>query len=332
MSAEVIYSVFVSSTFDDLREERGELQKALLKSKCFPIGMELFPSSDDDTWDFIKRQIDQANYYIVVIAGRYGSVGADGLSYTEMEYDYARSLNKPILSFIHGAPGKIPAERSEQDPPARDRLEAFKRKARRSIVNTYTTPHELAMQVMASLVDLKDRKPAIGFIRADQTVDARRYADLLEENYALKEMIGKLQPSMTIFDGANENISFEAAIFNRHANGSEINESRKTVTSTQSIGNIFIMVAESIIDARCNDFEISFAILGKLQKRNPEYKYKQREFINPVTFIDIRRKLFGSRLVELHPTRDSYETYNQWSLTEFGQAQYGLLTRGAGES
>ncbi len=62
---DIIYSVFVSSTFDDLREERGELQKALLKSKCFPIGMELFPSSDVETWDFIKRQIDQTDYYIV---------------------------------------------------------------------------------------------------------------------------------------------------------------------------------------------------------------------------------------------------------------------------
>src|SRR5579864_2728215 len=124
--ADIIYSVFVSSTFDDLREERGELQKALLKSKCFPIGMELFPSSDDDTWDFIKRQIDQADYYIVVIAGRYGSLGPDGLSYTEMEYDYARCVNKPILSFIHAAPGKIAVERSEQDPQRREQLEAFR--------------------------------------------------------------------------------------------------------------------------------------------------------------------------------------------------------------
>ena len=130
MPSEIIYSVFVSSTFDDLREDRGELQKALLKLKCFPIGMELFPSSDDETWDFIKRQIDEADYYVVVIAGRYGSVGPDGTSYTEMEYDYARSIGKPILAFIHSDPGKIPAERTESDPERRQRLEQFKAKAR----------------------------------------------------------------------------------------------------------------------------------------------------------------------------------------------------------
>jgi hypothetical protein len=37
---EVIYKVFVSSTYDDLREERAEVQKALLKMKCLPVGME----------------------------------------------------------------------------------------------------------------------------------------------------------------------------------------------------------------------------------------------------------------------------------------------------
>src|SRR5882762_10291457 len=116
MASEIIYSVFVSSTFEDLREERGELQKALLKLKCFPIGMELFPSSDDETWDFIKRQLDQADYYVVVIAGRYGSIGPDGVSYSEMEYYFARSIGKPVLAFIHGDPGKISAERSEHDP------------------------------------------------------------------------------------------------------------------------------------------------------------------------------------------------------------------------
>ena len=64
--AEIIYSVFVSSTYEDLRVERAEVQKALLKLKCFPVGMELFPSTDDDTWDFIKRQIAASDYYLLV--------------------------------------------------------------------------------------------------------------------------------------------------------------------------------------------------------------------------------------------------------------------------
>jgi hypothetical protein len=34
MAGEIIYSVFVSSTYEDLREERAEVQKALLKLRC----------------------------------------------------------------------------------------------------------------------------------------------------------------------------------------------------------------------------------------------------------------------------------------------------------
>src|SRR5262245_31099313 len=45
MAGEIIYSVFVSSTYEDLREERAAVQKALLQLKCMPIGMELFGSA-----------------------------------------------------------------------------------------------------------------------------------------------------------------------------------------------------------------------------------------------------------------------------------------------
>ena len=39
--------VFVSSTYEDLREERQRAIQALLESDCVPSGMEMFPASDD---------------------------------------------------------------------------------------------------------------------------------------------------------------------------------------------------------------------------------------------------------------------------------------------
>src|SRR6267378_2581740 len=99
MASEPIYKVFVSSTFRDLREERSEVQKALLKLNCLPIGMELFPAADDETWEFIKEQINDADYYLVLVAGRYSSLASDGISFTEKEYDYARQQNIPSIGF-----------------------------------------------------------------------------------------------------------------------------------------------------------------------------------------------------------------------------------------
>jgi hypothetical protein len=157
--AEIIYSVFVSSTFEDLREERSEVQKALLKLKCFPIGMEVFPSADDDTLEFIKRQIDEADYYVVIIAGQYGSIASDGVSFTEKEYDYATEVEKPISAFLHGEPGKIPNDKSEAEPVKREALKSFVSKIRsRSPTTTFTSPHELAKEVTVSIVNLRNRK------------------------------------------------------------------------------------------------------------------------------------------------------------------------------
>ena len=53
------YQVFVSSTDEDLREERAAVISALLQIDCFPAGMELFPAADDDSLSLIKSVIDE---------------------------------------------------------------------------------------------------------------------------------------------------------------------------------------------------------------------------------------------------------------------------------
>ena len=89
------YQVFVSSTYDDLQDERKEVMQALLELDCIPAGMELFPASSEDQWSLIKRVIDDCDYYILIIGGRYGSVGPDGISYTQMEFEYALKQGSP---------------------------------------------------------------------------------------------------------------------------------------------------------------------------------------------------------------------------------------------
>jgi len=85
------YQVFVSSTFQDLQEERQEVIQALLELDCIPSGMELFPAANETQWELIKRVIDECDYYLLILGGRYGTIGPHGLSYTEMESDYAIS-------------------------------------------------------------------------------------------------------------------------------------------------------------------------------------------------------------------------------------------------
>ena len=57
------YQVFVSSTYEDLKEERKAITQALLESNCIPAGMELFPASNKTSWDIIKKVIDESKRY-----------------------------------------------------------------------------------------------------------------------------------------------------------------------------------------------------------------------------------------------------------------------------
>lgn len=122
------YQVFLSSTFTDLKEERAEVIQALWELDCIPTGMEAFLASNLSQWDIIRRVIDECDYYILIIGGRYGSLTAEGMSYTEKEYHYAKALGLPVLAFVHGAPEKIEVGKTEDSSELRAKLDSFRRK------------------------------------------------------------------------------------------------------------------------------------------------------------------------------------------------------------
>lgn len=128
------YQAFVSSTFEDLKEERKEVTQAILENDCFPAGMELFPASNKKQWDIIKKVIDESDFYIVLIAGRYGSLGKDDdgnkVGYTEMEFDYAVKTNKPIIAMLYSDIDKLPKSKSETTQVQNKRLKDFREKAK----------------------------------------------------------------------------------------------------------------------------------------------------------------------------------------------------------
>lgn len=93
------YQIFISSTFIDLKEERQAAVEAILKKGHIPAGMELFTAGDKSQWEIIKKWIDDSDIYLLILGGRYGSIDeTTGLSYTEMEYNYAIEKKKPFFA------------------------------------------------------------------------------------------------------------------------------------------------------------------------------------------------------------------------------------------
>lgn len=163
------YQVFVSSTYVDLQTERQQVIQALMEMDCIPAGMELFPAADEEQWEFIKRVIDDCDYYLLIIGGRYGSISPEGISYTEMEYDYAVEQGLKVVALLHEEPEALPAKKVELEKEAQERLSSFREKVGSGrLVKFWSRSDQLAGLVALSLSKTIKMYPAVGWVRADQ--------------------------------------------------------------------------------------------------------------------------------------------------------------------
>lgn len=161
------YQVFVSSTYEDLRAERQEVMQALLELDCIPAGMELFPAADDEVWALIKRVIDESDYYIIVIAGKYGSLHPSGKSFTQLEYEYAVAQGKPVLGFVHESPSSLSLAVSETSPDLKTKFEDFRTLVRGKFCKKWSSRENLGAVVSRGVAALIKTRPATGWVRAN---------------------------------------------------------------------------------------------------------------------------------------------------------------------
>lgn len=195
------YQVFVSSTYSDLREQRLAVSWEVLKARHIPSGMENFSATDDRGWQIIQRTIDQSDYYVLLLGGRYGSVDpTTGMSWTEREYDYARSICVPVMAFVRD-PSNIPSNLAEDDSTLRERLKSFSKKVRDArLCETWTTTEDLVARVGLALrnaidddEDSGNARP--GWYRGDQVPNwtvSEELARLSAENQLLRARVESL--------------------------------------------------------------------------------------------------------------------------------------------
>lgn len=191
------YQVFISSTYADLQEERQEVIQALLELDCIPAGMELFPAASEDQWTLIKQVIDDCDYYMVIVAGRYGSIGTDGLSYTEMEYRYALDAGKPIIGFVHRNPGDLAASRCESTEEGKEKLSEFRDLVQQKMCRFWESPADLGSQVSRSLVKLIKSNPGIGWVRGNLVPDESATEEILGLRRRIEELQRELLAAST---------------------------------------------------------------------------------------------------------------------------------------
>lgn len=94
---EKIYTAFISSAFKSLRDERKMVIDVLLDHRILPLGMEHFTISTNGNFSDIQELIDESDIFILLLGKSYGSCDEKGISWTEREYKYAITKNKPMV-------------------------------------------------------------------------------------------------------------------------------------------------------------------------------------------------------------------------------------------
>lgn len=190
------YQIFLSSTFIDLKAERQAVRDIIIRGGDFPVQMEDFPASDIDQLEYIKPLIEESDYYVLIIGGRYGTIADDGLSYTHKEYQHAKSSGVPVLVLLHGDLGSIPAEKSEETSTGRKRLHDFINEAQGGrLRNTWTNIDNLKLHLLESLYHAKAAHPRTGWVRGDSVASTETLEELNQvrkENEKYRDALGNL--------------------------------------------------------------------------------------------------------------------------------------------
>jgi hypothetical protein len=194
--------VFISSTYQDLKAERQAAVEAILKAGHIPAGMELFTAGSESQLNVIRGWIEQSDVYVLILGGRYGSIEPKTqLSYSEVEFDYARSIGKPFFSIVI-TDEAIDVRLKERGTEVIERVNeakyrAFREKVLSQLVAFFSSPQEVRLAIFETLPQLEPQVRSGGWISAADVTPsedvARELTALLEENRHLRGRVIALE-------------------------------------------------------------------------------------------------------------------------------------------
>lgn len=325
MAIDKKYQVFISSTYEDLKDERRAVEQTIIRGGDFPVGMEAFPAADEEQFEFIKTVIDQCDYYVLIIAGRYGSVSSDGKSYTEKEYEYAIEIGVPVLVMLHENRGDLSS--SKTDPENRERLDRFIQSASTGRLRKgWSTLDGLKLAVREALDHAKATKQRPGWVRGNHTASTETLEKIIflqQENEKLRDKLKKASPAVV----PPENLAgLETAIklsghYKFLHRGGLINQGFEVETSFMEI---FELLSPHLMKAKVDSAVpgiIGECVWNKKNKNTGEYSFT----IKDETFQTIKIQLMALNMVKVAVSKTvAGGAALFWELTEAGKQEMVL--------
>ena len=99
-------TIFLSGVSSEFGSFREAVKIEVLKKGCFPENQTSFGIDHREIEAILRQKIGEADAVIHIVGFRFGEEPKDRpvdrarRSYTQMEYDIARELNKPVYVFL----------------------------------------------------------------------------------------------------------------------------------------------------------------------------------------------------------------------------------------
>jgi len=170
--------VFISSTYDDLKEYRRAVWELLEKFDVNVRGMEQFGARKEAPLTTCLAEVEQSDIYLGVIAFRLGSIDSQsGKSFTQIEYERAYELNKEIRTYLVDEQNARFAIQHIDRDDKRTKLEAFKALLReRHTIESFTSVDDLKEKLGRDLKRLLTQKQ-VEESNADEYIASKHVID-----------------------------------------------------------------------------------------------------------------------------------------------------------
>jgi hypothetical protein len=146
-------TIYVSSTFTDLRAHRKALELAIRRLGHVDIAMEYYIAEDSRPLDRCLRDAGSCDLYVGLFARRYGYCpSGKQRSITELEFRTARAAGIECLCFLLAEDATWPGESVESGAGA-DKLALLRAElSTQYLCGLFTTPDELAAIASAAII------------------------------------------------------------------------------------------------------------------------------------------------------------------------------------
>jgi len=103
MSSKIKPSVYICSDFKDSATLVYTLTRVILQLGGQPVYLNYSPEAGEYDWQLIKKTIDDADIFLLLVSDGYGAISDSGASYIHREAVYAKSKQKTVVALLKNA-------------------------------------------------------------------------------------------------------------------------------------------------------------------------------------------------------------------------------------